>query len=721
MREHRGSLPNLVPNYFPSSSRSARRSSADAALAKTAPACAADSGETGTASSPDDGGPSGSNGGLPSSIDELFAEKSSSSSSPSAAASHSSSPAAPARAVNDGGGRDGESVAATATSIEELYAPSSAATSPPSGASSEGSVSPRLENTAMAAAATASNNGAPPSSSLLDGAPVALACPARIKVFLALPMDRFFDNEHGGANVNDAIVGEGSPSTRINAAVSPPQVAAPPPSEYRMPSNYDILCGPDRQSFFHHVGNRRFRITIEMNARRYERAYLASMSSGNVAPSADAEGGGGEKPSIDDLIDEMLRSLSECDPPGRFLGMEMTTGRWRILNPVYARLKTEQTFYECLQVEQRRLGRQLEEEWRVRIEREKESLLEELEGRIQTAQREGRMGGLIAEQRGLVAAAAARRSGLMAEQRGLMAAAAAGRPHPAVGMPQLLQQQHQHQASRRVSQSSLASVSETATTCPSSVCLAALALRNPLPAADGAGDNDDLSLLQSRAKALLRRRLSGGAAGDGIPQQFSSLTPSVGNHPNGDVAGNANALNNTAMEEIVQRFAREQEQQQQQLLERLQHAASAAHANNPIAARQSSMPSMLAVRPFPAPSRASFTGGQFDGMGNGGVGIGNNNGNNPLISSLTSRVAKRGSNFSCDSHDSVQSLSRMGSSAIALSQTGSMMASMAAAATSGPAASSPALGSNNSSRGGGVKDLLDVVGGMMMMSRRGSC
>jgi len=120
---------------------------------------------------------------------------------------------------------------------------------------------------------------------------------------------------------------------------------------------------------------------IEMNIRRYEKAYLASFPEAKRS----THGGGGDhiqklidemgEDYIQKLIGEILLSLSKCHPPARFLGMDMTNGRWRVLNPVYANLKTETTFFECLQVNQKRQSRLLEEEWRYRIEMEKEKIL----------------------------------------------------------------------------------------------------------------------------------------------------------------------------------------------------------------------------------------------------------------------------------------------------------------------------------------------------------
>merc|ERR1711862_719470 len=102
----------------------------------------------------------------------------------------------------------------------------------------------------------------PPSpSSLANGrSSSSLPCPPRIKVFLALPLERFFVEE------------------------TPEQQLC-----YLVPSNYDVLCSPNQpnQWFFHSIGNRRFRILIEMNVARYEQCYLrARLVSQNDLPSA---------------------------------------------------------------------------------------------------------------------------------------------------------------------------------------------------------------------------------------------------------------------------------------------------------------------------------------------------------------------------------------------------------------------------------------------------
>lgn len=249
-------------------------------------------------------------------------------------------------------------------SIEDLYASAAAASAPrilttnniPTTAAAI--ISQRQEAEALTKTAVSAAN----QPSLLDSS-ITLTCPPKIKVFLSLPMKRFFvKNEEDVSPDSDAV---------------PPAINA---SSSIMPSNYDVLCGPDRSSFFHHIGNRRFRVMIEMNIQRYEKAYLASF------PDAKRSTHGGEdhiqklidemgEDYIQKLIGEILLSLSKCHPPARFLGMDMTNGRWKVLNPVFANLKTETTFFECLQVNQKRQSRLLEEEWRYRIEMEKEKIL----------------------------------------------------------------------------------------------------------------------------------------------------------------------------------------------------------------------------------------------------------------------------------------------------------------------------------------------------------
>jgi predicted Co/Zn/Cd cation transporter (cation efflux family) len=100
------------------------------------------------------------------------------------------------------------------------------------------------------------------------------------------------------------------PDERDNASTA--EAIIPHPAAFIMPSNYDVLCGSG-QAFFHHIGNRRFRIMIEMNIERYEKEYLKV--------------GRGENCEIHEIIAQINQSIAaRCDPPGRFLAMDMNTG-----------------------------------------------------------------------------------------------------------------------------------------------------------------------------------------------------------------------------------------------------------------------------------------------------------------------------------------------------------------------------------------------------------
>mmetsp|Transcript_11916 Transcript_11916/g.19746 ORF Transcript_11916/g.19746 Transcript_11916/m.19746 type:complete len:235 (-) Transcript_11916:54-758(-) len=88
------------------------------------------------------------------------------------------------------------------------------------------------------------------------------------------------------------------------------------------PKRFDIICGRDKLSHAH-VGNKRFRIVVEMNRERYQ-----------TAPSRD------EKTRITCDIVSMIRS---CRPGGRFLKMDemedSNTGTWKDVGDDYAREK----------------------------------------------------------------------------------------------------------------------------------------------------------------------------------------------------------------------------------------------------------------------------------------------------------------------------------------------------------------------------------------------
>jgi hypothetical protein len=85
------------------------------------------------------------------------------------------------------------------------------------------------------------------------------------------------------------------------------------------PKRFDIICGRDKLSHAH-VGNKRFRIIIEMNRDRYQ-----------TAPSRD------DKTRITCDIVAMIRS---CRPGGRFLKIdELNANNWKDVGDEYAREK----------------------------------------------------------------------------------------------------------------------------------------------------------------------------------------------------------------------------------------------------------------------------------------------------------------------------------------------------------------------------------------------
>lgn len=115
--------------------------------------------------------------------------------------------------------------------------------------------------------------------------------PAMVSTFQSIPIEEFF-----------------MPDERDNPSSAE---AITHPAAFIMPSNYDVLCGSG-QAFFHHIGNRRFRIMIEMNIERYEKEYQKV--------------GRGENFSIHEIVAQINKSIATRSPPGRFLGMDMQTG-----------------------------------------------------------------------------------------------------------------------------------------------------------------------------------------------------------------------------------------------------------------------------------------------------------------------------------------------------------------------------------------------------------
>ncbi|KAL7493421.1 hypothetical protein ACHAWT_002580 [Skeletonema menzelii] len=143
--------------------------------------------------------------------------------------------------------------------------------------------------------------------------------PAMVSTLQSIPIEKFF-----------------MPDERDNPSSAE---AITHPAAFIVPSNFDVLCGSG-QAFFHHIGNRRFRIMIEMNMERYEQEYHKV--------------GRGENFAIHEIVAQILESIANrCDPRGRFLAMDMQTGWWRVLSPMYSQLKVEQSLLQCMQVKQR--------------------------------------------------------------------------------------------------------------------------------------------------------------------------------------------------------------------------------------------------------------------------------------------------------------------------------------------------------------------------------
>jgi hypothetical protein len=80
-------------------------------------------------------------------------------------------------------------------------------------------------------------------------------------------------------NFESKSLSTGSPNANLlehsihaNFRALAPSVRAPQllPNDY-VPSNYDIICGKGKQAF-NHIGNRRFRVTIDLHLPKYEEA-----------------------------------------------------------------------------------------------------------------------------------------------------------------------------------------------------------------------------------------------------------------------------------------------------------------------------------------------------------------------------------------------------------------------------------------------------------------
>ena len=155
----------------------------------------------------------------------------------------------------------------------------------------------------------------------------------------------------GGSSSGNATAGTASPPPLDS--IAPRCAASDDDSDYHMfkgtfcgsPSNYDVLCGgEDDQEYSNCVGNRRFRIAIEMRKDRYESYFAANFLPGIT----DGEH------RMRQFLDDTLELLSSTDPPCRFLaplggvGETAAVEMWGVLRDVRAREKIRETFNECM-------------------------------------------------------------------------------------------------------------------------------------------------------------------------------------------------------------------------------------------------------------------------------------------------------------------------------------------------------------------------------------
>lgn len=107
------------------------------------------------------------------------------------------------------------------------------------------------------------------------------------------------------------------------------------------PSNYDVLCGDERECS-EHIGNRRFRVMIKMRLHRYEPYFVATFLPSVV---------GDRENRMREFFDDVLEALSACRPPCRFLvplDTTATVGMWGVLDDVGARRRIREAFNQCM-------------------------------------------------------------------------------------------------------------------------------------------------------------------------------------------------------------------------------------------------------------------------------------------------------------------------------------------------------------------------------------
>jgi|Transcript_3628 hypothetical protein len=109
-------------------------------------------------------------------------------------------------------------------------------------------------------------------------------------------------------------------------AHAPVEKMTPLPVEFQ-PSNYDVICGRGK-SCFNHIGNRRFRVTIDMNLSRY-----ASASS---------------KLEKSLIVMSIVDTVRDNSPRGGFVKHVVRTSRWYEVGDHLAREKVGQALREAL-------------------------------------------------------------------------------------------------------------------------------------------------------------------------------------------------------------------------------------------------------------------------------------------------------------------------------------------------------------------------------------
>jgi hypothetical protein len=116
-----------------------------------------------------------------------------------------------------------------------------------------------------------------------------------------------------------------------NVRALAPVTPAPPqelPIDFK-PENYDIICGKGK-SFFNHIGNRRFRVTIELYLPQYQAAQTKS----------------GKSAIVNNVVN-LIRS-STSSGAGGFIRFDKKTNRWMELGDAGSREKVGQAIRDAL-------------------------------------------------------------------------------------------------------------------------------------------------------------------------------------------------------------------------------------------------------------------------------------------------------------------------------------------------------------------------------------